>query len=198
MRRSPAHARDLDLGAPRRGAAAARRPPARRCRGCRRSCRGCGSAASRLCATPRPAPAAPRATRALHRLGVGEPGAEDERAVLARRSRAAPPTSLRLISAGGRERSKLSSTSTSVPPWTKRASGSSALRRSASSRRVRGEDVHPAYRSSRTYGTPSAPGAPSRRLRDPGRDDHEHDDRHHVRQRLEQLGRDRDARAPGA
>ena len=49
---------------PRRAAAAARPPRARPCRGCRRSSRGCGSAASRPCATPRPAlAAAPRARR---------------------------------------------------------------------------------------------------------------------------------------
>ena len=77
-----AHGRALDL-APSTGAAAARRRPATPCRDCRRSCRDCGSAASRRCATPPRARAAARRARA-HRLGVGEAGAEPERAVLAR------------------------------------------------------------------------------------------------------------------
>ena len=51
-RPSSAHACDLDAAPPRREAGGARRPRARRCRGCRRSCRGCGSAASRPCARP--------------------------------------------------------------------------------------------------------------------------------------------------
>ena len=51
------------VGAARRAAAAARRRRARRCRGCRRSCRGSGSAASRPCAPPRRAPAAPPRAR---------------------------------------------------------------------------------------------------------------------------------------
>ena len=90
QRPDAAHARQLDRRAPRRAAAAARRRPARRCRGCRRSCRGCGSAASRPSATPRPAPGSVLGERRLHRLGVGEPRAQPQRAVLRATSREAP------------------------------------------------------------------------------------------------------------
>ena len=82
-----------------------------------------------------------RRERRLHRLGVGQPGAEPERAVLARPA-ASSSTSFRSSSASGRRRSKFSSTIRSVPPWIGTASGRSALSRSASSRRARRQDVH--------------------------------------------------------
>ena len=84
--------------------------------------RGCGSAASRPCATPRRAPAAPRRAR-RHRLRVRQPGAEPQRPVLAR-----PAAELGdLVEVEDRRRacarSKLSATMTSVPPWIGTASG---------------------------------------------------------------------------
>ena len=77
-RRMPALERSSTVGVAPRTAAAARRPPARRCRGCRRSCRGCGSAESRPCALRARGRAAaapssamqPRVGRCRHRRGA--------------------------------------------------------------------------------------------------------------------------------
>src|SRR5712691_6775016 len=68
-------------------------------------------------------------------------------------------TSFRLSSAGGRPRSKLSSTIKSVPPWIGRASGCSAFRRNASSseRGLRTSTM-------RTVGSPAMSSPLSRRL----------------------------------
>ena len=100
-------------------------------------------------------------------------------------------TSFRLRSSSGRARSKLSATIMSVPPWigtrVRDAPPSVAAPRS-SERGVR-TSTTTFYRSSRTYGTPSAAGAPIAPLREAGRDEHQHDDRHHVREGVEELRR---------
>ena len=62
-RRAPARPGELDLGVERQQAAARRRPPARRCRGCRPACRRSGSGGRR----PRARPASGRRTAAADR-----------------------------------------------------------------------------------------------------------------------------------
>ena len=117
---------------PRRAAAAARPRRARPCRGCRRSCRGCGSAASRPCARPRPAPAGARRARPSIASAYVSP-APSRSVPFSRDQPRSSATSFRLRIVSGRARSKLSATMTSVPPWMGTASGRSAFSASASS-----------------------------------------------------------------
>ena len=167
---------------PRRAAAAARRPPARRCRGCRRASRGCGSAASRPCATPRRAPAGAPTSGASHRLGVGQAGAEPQRAVLAATSRAAPATPFRFESAVGPRAVEVELDHHVGAALDRHGSGCSALMRSASSRLVGRDDLRGLsflahVRDAEGSGCAEPP------PREAGRDEDENDDRHHVRQR---------------
>ena len=117
---------------PRRAAAATRRRPAKRCRGCRRSCRGCGSAATRPCATPPRAPEGASASAGCIASAYVSP-APSLSVPFSRTQPRSSGTSLRFSSTWGRRRSKFNSTMTSVPPAIGWASGRSDLRRSASS-----------------------------------------------------------------
>ena len=136
-------------------------------RGSRRSSRGCESVATRRCATPLRAREALRQTAPPIASEYVSP-APSRSVPFSRDQPRSSSTSFRLRRVSGRARSKLSATITSVPPWIGSASGCSAFSRSASSsdRGVR-TSTGTFYRSSRTYGTPSAAGAPSLRLERP-------------------------------
>ena len=132
---------------------------------------------------------------AVHRLRVGEAGAEDERAVLP----AEAAQLAHLVEVDQRRRPR------AVEVELDEDVGAALDEPGVGQLRLEAQRLVEAMRA---CGRPSAflsherYSERARRaeapLRDARRDDHEHDDGHHVGQRLEQLGRDRDARAPGA
>ena len=130
------------------------------------------------------------AKRPLHRLSVGQPGAEDERAGLTRP--AAQLCHLVQVDQRGRARAVEVELDEHVGAALDEARlRQLRLRRQRLVERARGEDVHrsTAPRARRAGRAPPARRASACAIR--RRDEHEHDDRHHVGQRLEHLGRDR-------
>ena len=105
-------------------------------------------------------------------------------------------TSFRFRSTSGRRRSKFSSTITSVPPWIGTALRVLGLHAQRLVERVRRRRPPSAFLAHVRYAERGGRAEPA--PREAGRDEHEHDDRHHVRQRVQELGRDRRTRAPGA
>ena len=126
--------------------------------------------------------------RALHRLGVGQARAEPQRPVLARP--AAELRDLVEVEDGLRARAIEVQRDHHVGPALDRH-GVRVLgleRERLVERAGVRTSTGPFYLSSRTYGTPSAAERRAVASRS-GRDEHEHDDRHHVRQGVQELGR---------
>ena len=78
-------------------------------------------------------------------------------------------------------------------PRAPRASSAAARSGTARSRSPSARELAPPHALRARTATPSAAGAPNRKPRSAGRDEHERDDRRDVGQRLEELGRDGDA-----